>query len=355
MLKRWFPVVCCVCLALSACTPRVPGWAMDPAAQTQTANSSDGGALVDTAAVEMPESPAVTTQEIDWAPMELTDGTALVSCEHDYDENGDGEPLASLGFTAIWRALADCRDSGMLRLRYQGKIDSEFPVLVERVAEVADIQGIANRILDIDSSGGRVEPAMRAGDLMGEDGWTVWVREDSICHSSCVLVVAAGDMRLLAGDIGIHRMIRIGSTATSRAELNEELRGVSAMIKRYLERHGTAVAVADLMMTVPNRKLRVLSADELDEFGLAGPNAAQDDLDRLRLARECGEAFVQRKDALLRAFDRQCVQPSEEVGDMGDCALQLRQRFGFPDHSCPSENPLAEYDRISRRATAARG
>ena len=37
-----------------------------------------------------------------------------------------------------------------------------------------------------------------------------------------------------------------------------------------------------------------------------GVNSAQDDLDRLRLQRECGEDFVARRDDFARAFDRQC-------------------------------------------------
>lgn len=48
-------------------------------------------------------------------------------------------------------------------------------------------------------------------------------------------------------------------------------------MKEYLERNGAAVTVADLMMTVPNRKLRLLSEAELQEYGLEGTNV-QDDL-----------------------------------------------------------------------------
>src|SRR3546814_2354291 len=107
-------------------------------------------------------------------------------------------------------------------------------------------------------------------------------------------------------------MVRVVSQATTRAELSQELREVYGEIKEYLERNGASVAVADLMMTVPNRSLRLLDDGELREYGLSGTNAVQDDLDRIILARKCGDEFVKRRDAFLRAYARQCRVRSEE-------------------------------------------
>src|SRR3546814_4352898 len=114
-----------------------------------------------------------------------------------------------------------------------------------------------------------------------------------VCSSD---LLAAGDDREVAGKVGIHRMVRVGSQATTRAELSQELREVYGEIKEYLERNGASVAVADLMMTVPNRSLRLLDDGELREYGLSGTNAVQDDLDRIILARKCGDEFVKRSE-----------------------------------------------------------
>src|SRR3546814_4721200 len=76
---------------------------------------------------------------------------------------------------------------------------------------MADRMDIHTRILDIDSTGGRVEDAMPAGDAIAGSRWTIRVRADSICHSACVLVLAAGDDREVVGKVGIHRMVRVGS------------------------------------------------------------------------------------------------------------------------------------------------
>ena len=330
-------------VAVAGCQ-RGPQARHDPA--RTVANAGESGALVDRAprAEDITPPTERAEREIDWRPMELTDGRAWIGCDPDYATEGDGTPLENLGFTAVWHGVADCRDEGRLRLRYKGKINAEFTALMERVSEVATTQGVDTRILDIDSAGGMIEDGIRAGDHMAEADWTIWVREGAVCHSACVLVLAGGDMRMIAGDVGIHRMIRIDSEATSRAELNRELREVHSLTESYLERNGAAVTVADLMMTVPNRSLRLLTDEELLRFGLDGVNPAQDDLDRLRLQRECGDEFVSRRDAFARAFDRHCRAKAGDLDELNACGLALRRNYGFPDPECPAESPLSEFD-----------
>ena len=313
-----------------------------------TTAAAEGDASLPPGATRLP---AADDTGPDWSrEIALVSGAASVSCDQDYAATGDGEPLASLERDDIEAALAPCAAAGAMRLHYEGKIAGDFTALVERLVAVADDLGIGNRVLDVDSSGGRIEDAIRAGDAIAESGWTVWVREGAICHSACVLVIAAGDMRLIAGHVGVHRMVRIGSEATSRAELNQELQAVYEEMKRYLQRNGAAVAVADLMMPLPNPSLRLLTAEELDWFGLAGRNAAEDDLQRIELARRCGEGFVQRKDAFYRAFDARCAVDEQAVEDMNACGLALREQFGFPDAQCPNDGPLLELDALPQVA-----
>lgn len=287
-----------------------------------------------------------------WPTATLESGDASISCDYDYDKQGDGTPLTSLAFFSLVDALSDCQPSGVVRLRYKGTINAGFTELVQRVSAMATRMDIDTRILDINSTGGHVEQAIRAGDTIAESNWDIWVREASICHSACVLILAAGDTRSIAGKVGIHRLMRDQSNATSRAELNDELRATSAQVHEYLGRNGVATAVADQMMTIANRDLRLLSEDELKQYGLAGTNAAQDDLDRIRTRRKCGEEFVRRKDAFGQAFNRQCMEPGKAFESMDECGLALRKRFDFPDRKCAAESPLSEYDRNPQRGEA---
>jgi len=345
LLKSWWLPL--LFLGLAGCSQlENPGnvTAADKAVRAQTADG-DHMVSINAADAPPPPPPAPKRGDLNWPAAALENGKAWISCDTDYaGDAGDGAPLEALDRASIDAALQPCAERGLLRVRYVGKINPGFSELVARLAVVADAQRISRRILDLDSSGGQVEAAIVAGDRIGESNWTIWVREGSVCHSACVFVLAAGDNRLVSGKVGIHRMMRISSKATSRAELNRELHEVYDNVKDYLQRNGVAVGVADLMMTVPNRSLRLLTAEELRQFGLDGTNAVQDDLERIKQMRKCGDAFVRRKDAFLVAFDQECKREGSELDAVNSCGQALKQRFGFPDETCPDESPLSEID-----------
>lgn len=343
MYKPWWRLLACA--ALIACTPAPPEDKVGSTVDVETATSAQQGGAISAAPVADATPPQTGVDGgTNWPPATLASGQALISCDADDAKTDDDITLANLEFFSVVDALTPCQAKGVLRLRYNGEIGADFTALMERVANVANRMDIRNRILDIDSSGGRIEDAIKAGDIIAESQWTIRIRGDAICHSACVLILAAGDMRMISGRIGIHRMVRIQSTATSRADLSQELRDVHGQMKQYLERNGASVAIADLMMTVPNRKLRLLSADELKVYGLDGTNAAQDDLERIKLTRRCGEGFVRRKDEFVRAYDQQCAKPGKALEAISGCGLALRSTFNFPDVQCPADSPLAEYD-----------
>lgn len=329
-----------LCLLASACQSKTPEQAPVTLGEASANTSGPSRPLASVPLTQM--APADYLKTTFWPTAELDVGEARISCDYDYAALGDGEKLEALTFFAVVDALTPCQPHGVVRLRYEGKIGAGFTALVQRVSAIADRMEIPVRILDISSSGGHVEEAIRAGDSMAEQRWAVWVREGSYCHSSCVLILAGGDTRSIAGDVGIHRLFRDQSKATSRAELSAELRDVSGQVRDYLMRNGADVRIADLMMTVANRRLRVLSDSELREFGLSGSNAVQDDLDRIRLTRRCGEDFARRRDAWLRAFEGECLEPGKAFEVLDECGRALEPRFGFPDAKCPGDNPTAD-------------
>jgi ATP-dependent protease ClpP protease subunit len=337
------------CLLPLACQRGQPAPAAHAAAVVTMGNQGDAPVVRDAAERPAP-APADYLSGTHWPPEQLAHGQAWISCSYDYAGDGDGQPVESLDFLALVDALTPCRDTGatgssVVRLRYHGSIDPGFRALVERVGEIAARMAIDDRVLDMDSTGGQVEEAIRAGDSIAGAQWAIWVREGSICHSACVLVLAAGDTRSIEGKVGIHRLMRDGSRATTRRELAEELHEVTEQVRDYLARNGVAGSLADQMMIVPNRDLRVLTAAELAAFGLSGTNAVQDDLDRITLMRQCGEDFVRRRDAFMRAFDRQCMEPGETAEAKLACGQGLEQRYGFPDADCGGQSPMKYYAR----------
>ena len=351
---RWFAVALSCCLLPLACQ-RTQAPAPAPRPHVVTLGNQGGAPQ----AAREPERPAPPPADYlsgtHWPPAQLGSGKAWISCSYDYDADGDGAAVTSLDFLALVDALTPCRGgaaggSGLVRLRYHGSIDPGFTALVERVGAIARRMDIDERILDIDSSGGQVEEAIQAGDAIAGSQWAIWVRERSICHSACVLVLAAGDTRSIAGKVGIHRLIRDQSRATTRRELSAELHDVTEQVRDYLARNGVAGSLADQMMIVPNRDLRILDSAELAQFGLSGTNAVQDDLDRITLMRQCGNDFVRRRDAFMRDFDAQCMKPGDAADAQQACGQALEQKFGFPDARCDGQSPMKYYARRAGEA-----
>ena len=344
MTKLWLPLLLATAFTASVtgCSESVPQDGRGTEASVVTLGEDRSSTPV--AGVRSKPPGPSTADFTYWPPATLDSGTARVSCHYDYEQQGDGDRIGALEFFNLVDVLSDCREAGMVRLRYRGKIDAGFTALMARVTEIADRMEIRNRVLDIDSAGGQVEEAIRVGDQIAESRWSIWVREGSLCHSACVLVLAAGDTRSIAGKVGIHRLMRLKSRATTRVELNDELRDITQQLRDYLSRNGVGADLADRMMTIPARNLLLLDSAELRQYGLSGTNAAQEDLDRIRVARKCGEDFARRRDAFGRAFDNQCMEPGAAFEALADCGRALRGEFGFPDERCPDETPLARFD-----------
>ena len=151
----------------------------------ETVPAEEGGAEAGAAAMGAEDGDAAAAggglHGPDWeTEVALASGRASIACEQDYATAGNGSPLASLEREDLEAAIAPCVEGGAVRVHYRGKIASDFTSLIQRVVAVADELGIGNRVLDIDSSGGRIEDGIRAGDAIAESGWTVWVREDAV-------------------------------------------------------------------------------------------------------------------------------------------------------------------------------
>lgn len=331
-------------LAISACSQPDPPTAAAPVITSADSGEAISGGAISAPQLAEPKPDQDSLQGTQWPQAALGEGKAHISCSADYNHDGDGAELAGLDYFQILDAMQPCHDTDLVRLHYAGKIDAGFVHLVQRVGEMAGRMGLSHRILDMDSAGGHVEQGIRAGDVMGSAGWTLWVRETAVCHSACVLILAAADNRLVSGQVGIHRMLRLGSQATTRAELNAELQDVHTQLADYLKRNGASTGVADLMMTVPSRDLRMLDTLELQNFGLLGVNAVQQDLERISMLRECGEDFTRRHETFTRRFERQCSIQQVDVDEKNACGRRLQRELGFPDSTCPQHTPMPEVD-----------
>lgn len=337
--------LCVLCLVVSACNASSP-----PAAP----GADVGIGPTHSTAADRADAARPAAQ-----PARMTTGAASLSCDYDYSRRTD-LPLEFIDEDSLRKGVERCAPHNMLHVYYKGEIGSEFPTLMESLARLAATHSISLRILDIDSPGGDVDKAMKAGDAIADSGWGIWVQEKARCLSACVLLLAAGSNRSITGTVGIHRLFPVTSSANTRAELDTELEAIGGRVRAYLKVHGANPALADLMMTVPASSIRMLTDDETEAFGLAGSNAAQKDLERTQLVRKCGWDFVKRKEALSQSTARKCPSvaesgnPQDKATRFFQCALDLSKQFGFPDPYCPDESPNVNLERLIQASAPGR-
>jgi hypothetical protein len=103
--------------------------------------------------------------------------------------------------------------------------------------------------------------------------------------------------------------------------------------------------LVDEMIVVPASEVRVLTQTDQERFGLGDVNAAQRDLDRIKLIRKCGQDFVDRKDRFSIAWREQCMGATARKDAVIPCGRALLPKFGFPDEKCREESPMSAFPR----------
>jgi hypothetical protein len=75
----------------------------------------------------------------------------------------------------------------------------------------------------LDSPGGEVDAALKIGQIIRKNEWSVTVPGNSKCFSSCALIYIAGVWRMNVGLIGLHRPY-FSSAPLSRQAIEREVR-----------------------------------------------------------------------------------------------------------------------------------
>ncbi len=311
-------------------------------------------------------------------------GTVLITC-------GVGKPTEIKTFLkqAFSEKFNECTDTKQhTSIYYDGSIDDGFAKLIEQLNETVparnEFQWANNFTLIINSLGGEVGEAVRAGKELSKNDWTVnigrWFEVDSadvqgivdavireheredfvepVCYSACVLFYAAASHRDVKTDhLGIHRLFPGASNATSIDQLGAQLVQPAYEVEKYLEINGVSRALVDEMMAVPSRKIRVLTDDERKRFGLGADNAAKDDLRRISMIKQCGRKYVDRREFFFSERD-QCFDRSfESYGKIADaeidsrlrsCILSAADSYDLPDESCADEELRTVIGRVVR-------
>jgi hypothetical protein len=178
-------------------------------------------------------------------------------------------------------------DGGLPTVKLTGDIDAQTPEALEKALNylqpfvdrnISDFEnearslkgqmaGLMGAQLYLNSGGGDVDAAMRAGEIARAYHVTISIPLDSSCASACVLLLVGGPSRIVIGRVGIHRPY--SSTYSSSLSVSDQrYRAVNAAVEKYLRAMNMPARLIEVMNAVSPDQIRWLTESEADEFGI---------------------------------------------------------------------------------------
>ena len=183
------------------------------------------------------------------------------------------------------RIVTVTTSNGACSMAFQGRITTEFEATFQKAMAEVESQPCSSRRLTLDSGGGLVLAALKAGERIRQLGYTTEVAgwESGRCASACGLLFIAGVERVAKPEapsgpkdkgagLGVHQSSR--RVGDSKVCLTDETPQVNsnARVKAYVERMLPAEGARlylQLRMETDCRRMRYLTLDELLKHGIA--------------------------------------------------------------------------------------
>ena len=121
----------------------------------------------------------------------------------------------------------------------------------------------------LDSIGGDLETALAMGRVLRADKAIVSVLAQGKCFSSCVFVLAGGTTRGVYGPVGIHRPYAPVDNRMTAGAQKQYYERLEKQIRSYLTFMNIPVELYDHMIRIPPEKMKLLTKDELQRYGLS--------------------------------------------------------------------------------------
>lgn len=128
--------------------------------------------------------------------------------------------------------------------------------------------------LKLNSSGGEIEEAIKIGEIVRKNEFSVGVPIGAECLSSCVFILGAGVFRNAWGRVGIHRPYFSSLSKDENVQnIKNKREAILTSIKQYLEEMDVNPRLVDTMISIPPGELKILTPDELSYYRLTGVDA----------------------------------------------------------------------------------
>jgi hypothetical protein len=175
------------------------------------------------------------------------------------------------------------------------------------------------RWIYINSQGGDVDAAMKIGRYLRKLEFDVIVSADAQCLSSCVFLLASGVTKSVLGPniIGIHRPFGTATGSISQIDANKKYREMSKLIYNYFDEMNIPSSLPEMMLRIPPEQMKMLSFDEIEQFGLNGKDPVAQEIDDAANAERFGvsrQEYLTRRNRALRV----CSEPPPVAFDV-DC------------------------------------
>lgn len=136
-------------------------------------------------------------------------------------------------------------------------------------------------MLILDSEGGDLETAIEIGRLVRKwESSTIRVNLSQKCFSACVFVLAGGLERVVLGQIGIQRPFISTTKSNTYESTQKRFRALEQTAKAFLKEVNLPPSLYDEMMSISPEKSRLLTKQELVQWGIVQNDLVyQDNLD----------------------------------------------------------------------------
>ena len=175
------------------------------------------------------------------------------------------------------------RSGRILVLEVRGEITAKSVGVLSRA--VAAVPEAALRFVVLSSEGGDLRAAMQMGRIMRAEGFDAVIREDAICLSACVFLLAAGVDKTVDGSVGIHRPYFVSGDPVG---ITAEIRNLKRLSGEYFGEMNIPERLAEDMFSVDPGKMRMLTRREMEDYRLDSKDFVAQETDIMRMAQIIG-------------------------------------------------------------------
>ena len=172
-----------------------------------------------------------------------------------------------------------------------GNITAADVSAFERAVELAKSKGfdLQNVPVILDTGGGSMSAAFAIGRTLRREKMKAYVYSDAKCFSACVLLLAGAVDRHVYGPVGIHRPFSSDTFETKDQATAQRAYGALANETRtFLKEMNLPDFLFDAMLRVRPEEMKILTPEELKNYGLAQSDPVFDEMEAARMANQLG-------------------------------------------------------------------